>query len=266
MTIHFIAGLPRAGSTLLAALLRQNPRFEASIQSPIGYAVDALLPAFSGQNEAAVFYDDATRVRSLRGLFTAYYADNHGVVFDTNRRWCTHAALLKELYPESKIICMLRPPAHVVDSIERMVQKNPLQMSAIFGSCVTANVYARAHALMQRTGLVGYAFEAFRELFYGPNRDMMLPIEYAELAQHPARVMAWLHEQLHEEPFAYDFKNVEPIPGAAEFDQSINTPGLHDLKREVVYSPRNSILPPDLYKSLPKPFWRDVKTSATTGR
>ncbi|MBU0835751.1 MAG: sulfotransferase, partial [Gammaproteobacteria bacterium] len=26
---HFISGLPRSGSTLLAALLRQNPRFHA---------------------------------------------------------------------------------------------------------------------------------------------------------------------------------------------------------------------------------------------
>jgi sulfotransferase len=25
--IHFISGLPRSGSTLLAAILRQNPRF-----------------------------------------------------------------------------------------------------------------------------------------------------------------------------------------------------------------------------------------------
>ena len=27
--LHFISGLPRSGSTLLAALLRQNPRFSA---------------------------------------------------------------------------------------------------------------------------------------------------------------------------------------------------------------------------------------------
>jgi hypothetical protein len=28
--IHFISGLPRSGSTLLAALPRQNPRFHAA--------------------------------------------------------------------------------------------------------------------------------------------------------------------------------------------------------------------------------------------
>ena len=33
---HFISGLPRASSTLLAALLRQNTRFHASVTSGLG--------------------------------------------------------------------------------------------------------------------------------------------------------------------------------------------------------------------------------------
>ncbi|MGA8585530.1 MAG: sulfotransferase [Roseiarcus sp.] len=32
--LHFISGLPRSGSTLLAALLRQNPRISAGMSSP----------------------------------------------------------------------------------------------------------------------------------------------------------------------------------------------------------------------------------------
>lgn len=30
---HFISGLPRSGSTLLAGILRQNPRFHAAMNS-----------------------------------------------------------------------------------------------------------------------------------------------------------------------------------------------------------------------------------------
>ena len=41
--IHFISGLPRAGSTLLAALLRQNPRFSAGMTSPVGRSAFAML-------------------------------------------------------------------------------------------------------------------------------------------------------------------------------------------------------------------------------
>jgi len=34
-TFHFISGLPRSGSTLLSAILRQNPRFYAGMTSPV---------------------------------------------------------------------------------------------------------------------------------------------------------------------------------------------------------------------------------------
>ena len=41
--IHFISGLPRSGSTLLAALLRQNPRFQAGMSGPLAGLFGALL-------------------------------------------------------------------------------------------------------------------------------------------------------------------------------------------------------------------------------
>jgi sulfotransferase len=32
---HFISGRPRSGSTLLSAILSQNPRFNAGVSSPL---------------------------------------------------------------------------------------------------------------------------------------------------------------------------------------------------------------------------------------
>ena len=45
--IHFISGLPRSGSGLLAAILQQNPRLTASFQSPIGQVVTAAVKHMS---------------------------------------------------------------------------------------------------------------------------------------------------------------------------------------------------------------------------
>jgi sulfotransferase len=41
--IHFISGLPRSGSTLLAALLLQNPTLHAGITSGVGSLVGTIL-------------------------------------------------------------------------------------------------------------------------------------------------------------------------------------------------------------------------------
>lgn len=71
-TFHFIAGLPRSGSTLLAALLRQNPRFHASMSSPLARMTSALLVEMTGEDGPLVPQDKRRRV--LHGLFDAYYA------------------------------------------------------------------------------------------------------------------------------------------------------------------------------------------------
>jgi sulfotransferase len=57
--IHFISGLPRCGSALVAALLLQNPSLHAGITSAVGSFVGTMLHEVSQGNEAAVMIDDA---------------------------------------------------------------------------------------------------------------------------------------------------------------------------------------------------------------
>ena len=41
--LHFISGLPRSGSTLLAGILRQNPQFHAAMSSPVAPMMNGAL-------------------------------------------------------------------------------------------------------------------------------------------------------------------------------------------------------------------------------
>ena len=99
--IHFISGLPRSGSTLLAALLRQNPRFHAGMTSPVGALYMALEGALSRRNEAAVFIEAEQRREVLRGVFEAYYRaiGSERTVLNTNRVWCAKLPALSQLFP-----------------------------------------------------------------------------------------------------------------------------------------------------------------------
>src|SRR5688500_15568304 len=105
MSLHFISGLPRSGSTLLSALLMQNPRFHAGISSPVNMIFTSMQRALSGANEAVSFVDDGQRERLLRGVFEAYYHEllDHKVVFDTGRIWCSKLHVLLKLFPQSKV-------------------------------------------------------------------------------------------------------------------------------------------------------------------
>lgn len=125
--VHFISGLPRSGSTLLAGILRQNPDFQAAMSSPVAALMNATLEQTGAGNEFAPFFDEARRKVLCRALFDAYYKRESGkrVIFDTNRVWTARLHQLVELFDDFKVICRVRNPAWVMDSFERIYRKNP---------------------------------------------------------------------------------------------------------------------------------------------
>jgi len=255
--IHFISGLPRSGSTLLAAILRQNPRFHAAMTSPVGSMYMALEGTMSRRNEAAVFLQEEHRRDVLRGLFASYYrtVQNDKLVFDTNRAWCTKLPALTQLFPEARIICCVRDLPWIMDSIERLVRKNAFELSGMFGFEPGNTVYTRINRVASSDGMVGYALDALKEGFFGEQASKMVLLEYEALTRAPASAIEHLYALLGEPLYAHDFDNVEYE--ADDFDIGIGTPGLHTVRRKVEWVDRQSVLPPELFQRFRNDmFWR----------
>lgn len=255
--LHFISGLPRSGSTLLAALLRQNPRFEAGMSGPLAGLFGALVGQMSARNEYSVFIDDAKRERVLRGLFDTFYADCQAeVIFDTSRGWCGWMPAIAKLFPDAKVIACVRDVSWVVDSIERLVQRNVFSPSSIFGYTPGGTVYTRANAVVAADGLVGGPYDALKQACYGAQRNRLLVMQYETLTSDPTATMRAIYDFLGEPLFAHDFGNV--AYDVAEFDDRAGTPGLHTVRGTVKAEPRETLLPPDLFKRFANDaFWRD---------
>ena len=255
--LHFISGLPRSGSTLLAALLRQNPRFHAGMTSPVGALYMALEGALSRRNEAAVFIDETNREGVLRGLFESYYRRLlHGkLVFDTNRAWCAKLPALTRLFPEARVICCVRAIPWIMDSVERLVRRNAFELSGMFGYEAGGTVFTRVNRLAAGDGMVGFALDALKEGFYGEQANRLILVEYQALTRAPGETMRLLYDQLGEPHFAHDFEHVEYEADA--FDLALGTPGLHQVRRRVEWVERDSVLPPELFNRFQNDaFWR----------
>jgi sulfotransferase len=255
--IHFISGLPRSGSTLLAGILRQNPRFHAGMTSPVGAMYMALETAMSRRNETAVFIEDTQRRAVLKGLFSNYYEQIHrgNVVFDTNRAWCTKLPALAQLFPAARIICCVRDIGWIIDSIERLVRRNAFELSGIFGFEPGGTVYTRVNRLASSDGLVGYALDALREGFFGEEAPRMILVEYQALTRAPGETLRHLYAMLGEPYFEHDFGNVEYQ--ADDFDLALGARGLHTVRRRVEWVERQSVLPPGLFERFAGDmFWR----------
>lgn len=83
---HFTSGLPRSGSTLLAGILRQNPRFHAAMSSPVAGLVIGALEQMGAASESYSFFDKAKRKSVFRPLFNVYCEDKstQQIIFATN--------------------------------------------------------------------------------------------------------------------------------------------------------------------------------------
>jgi sulfotransferase len=256
-TIHLISGLPRSGSTLLCAILRQNKRFAAAMTSPTFSLVNALLPKMSEGKEFAVFFDDERRRTILRGVFDAYYAGvaPGQVVFDTNRIWTGKAALLADLYPEARIICCVREVGWIIDSIEKMLRRNPLQLSRMFNFQPGSSIYGRVEILMNsENGLIGTAWSCLREAWFSEYAKRLLVINYDKLVREPPVMMRRLYEELKEPHFQHDFNHV--VYDEPDFDAALGMPGLHRVREKVEYQKREPCIPPDIFaKYADTQFW-----------
>lgn len=265
---HFISGLPRSGSTLLSALLLQNPRFHAGMTSPVGALFDGMLSQFSAGSEFAPVVDAATRRRLLRGLFDSYYAEQLAasaptqVVFDTNRMWCAKLPALLDLFPDAKVIACVRNVAWVMDSMERLFRANPYEKTRLFNDEAERNtVFSRVETLAQRNRLVGFSWSAVKEAYYGAQAGSLLVVEYELFAQAPMKVLKLIYEFIGEPWFEHDIEHVSY--DAPAFDAALGLAGLHRVRPKVAVEPRRTILPPDLFDQYSKlSFWRDPAGSA----
>jgi sulfotransferase len=260
---HFISGLPRSGSTLLAAILRQNPRFHAGMTSPVGSLFTGMLNQLGAGSEFGPVVTTGQRRRLARGLFDSYYADQMGkdIIFDTNRMWSAQMPALMDMFPGAKVIACVRNVAWVMDSIERRYRANPFEITRLFDNDTERNtVYSRVDTLAQRNRLVGYPWTALKEAFYGEHATSLLLVDYELLAQAPQQVLPLVYQFLDEPPFKHDFEQVHY--DAPEFDDALGLHGLHKVRPRVGIERRETILPPDLFAQYSKlSFWQDQSNS-----
>ena len=261
-TFHFISGLPRSGSTLLSAILRQNPRFHAGVTSPLAALSASIQAQVSAGSEWAAQVDVEQRRRLLRGLFASYYADvPQPVIFDTNRTWTARLPALLDLFPTAKVISCVRNVGWVMDSIERLYRANPFENSRLFsGDAERSTVFARVETLAQRNRLVGLAWSGLKEAFYSEQGHAMLVVDYDILTQRPQDVLPLIYRFIGEAPFEHDFERI--AFDTPEYDEGLGLKGLHKVRSRVSFEARRTILPPDLFEQYAKlSFWHDTTNS-----
>ena len=253
---HFITGLPRSGTTLLSTILNQNPKFQASISGPLARFTRAVIEQSSAMGGYRLQCPVDKRKKIIHGMFDNYYDDsNKEVIFDTNRGWTLLTPMIKDLYPNSKMIICVRDLVWILDSFEKLYRQNPYDKSQIYPAEYATNVYSRCDYLMREDATIGFAYMGLKQAITSAETDMIMLVEYEQLCKNPQGMMKAIYNFIGEPYYQHDFNDV--AVSYDEFDADVNVPGLHTTRQKIEWIPRNTILPPDIiHKFSELEVWR----------
>lgn len=236
-TFHFIAGLPRSGSTLLCNILNQNPRFHAT---PTSGVISLLLNIRNNWNKIAAFAaarNEPAKLRIMRSILHSFYSDiDKPVIFDKNRGWSSHFEMLDTIQGHNvKMLVTVRDVRDVLASFEKLWRKesrtgqtpqeksHPEEFKTIVGRC---------QVLMKSNQPVGDSYNRMKDSFLRGYKDRMHIIEFEKLTSNPEKTMRSVYEFLGEEYFDHDFQNVEQTTHEDDYFHGFSD--LHTIRKEVL--------------------------------
>jgi sulfotransferase len=270
-TLHYIAGLPRSGSTLLSALLNQNPRFYSGPSSPV-IGIMMQMQADLSQNELYLAYPKPQQATELvASVASHYYSDvNNPVVFDKNRSWPNNIGMIFGFLNDNpKILCPVRDVSEILTSFITMHRRNPYEVGGrinfIDEMLIKSNIPLtddnRCQFLAGPNGILGQSYNGMKQLVVEGKQRFMHFIEYNDLVNNPKETMKQIYDFLEEPYFEHDFENIENIHRENDAP-TYGFADMHDVRKKLssVSTDPSTVLSPGIMQSCENTaFWHNLK-------
>ena len=233
--MHFISGLPRAGSTLLENILAQNPRFNATATSGIMDIMFGVRNSWNNLVEFKAAPNDEGLLRVLQGILNSYH-NSDKITFDKSRGWLSQLEMAEEvLGRKAKVLVPVRDMRDVVASFEMLWRKNApyrqlAQESNDYFNWQTQQ--GRVNAWLSNTQPVGLAYNRIKDAVHRGFADRMLFVQFDDLTTNPEQTMRAIYSFLGEEYYeGHNFDHVEQV--TSENDEVHGIKGLHTIRNKV---------------------------------
>jgi sulfotransferase len=267
---YFMAGLPRSGSTMLSAILNQNPRFYSGPSSPVVPTMLALEQSLSRDELFLAFPKVEFGKKLIGSVIDEYYADtDKPVVFEKNRSWVNRMNYISGYFgiEHPKIIYPVRDVSEILTSFISMIRRNPgivnERLNFIDQSLVQQGIPLNDEnrcRLIAGGGILGQSFDGLKKALAEGYRANIHFVEYKDLVNKPKETMEKIYSFLGESYYHHDFKNLKNVH--QENDAQIY--GFEDMHavRETVKSTAQSpedILPLSILNLCRgAEFWREI--------
>ena len=224
MTMFFISGLPRTGSTLLSAILDQNPKIHAEGNSAMCQIMWDMQMSCetSSREQLQANYRLDTQEDLIRAIPAIYYKKtNADYIVDKCRSWTLppNMQMLKRYVTNSpKVLVLTRPVGEIVESFVRLREANGWS-----GDLESDLLTPDSEPIMRSLNGVEWAKKN--------NTGEFLFIEYADLVDSPFEVINSVYDFFDIEFFNHNFDDV--INNYPENDAVYNLLGQHVVRNKV---------------------------------
>ena len=216
--MFLLSGLPRSGTTLLSALLNQNPDIYVTTTSPFIEILWRNHLIWEEENTVGTQNIQEAKIPFLRKLTDAYYSEltDKPIIIDKRRHWqsVTNIELYEKVYGElPKIICPVRSVDEIIASYIKIYKKNKLE----FG-------YEE-----DWEGKFELAYRQLKDCFESGYKDYLLLIEYDDLIDDTANTLGRIYKFMELPEYGHNLNYV--FSSEPEANYGIN--GLHDISHTI---------------------------------
>lgn len=255
--IYFLSGLPRSGSTLLAAILNQHPQVHATSTSGLLDMMLGTLRAWHDSMATRATVDKSAAEdeirRILRSMPQVKYANiTKPIVLDKARGWAagSNMDVMAGVFDHRpKIVTTVRSIQDCAASFVRVAKPDNLDHFLVHDELI-------GH-LKQTYQLLQSGFAQAPECF--------LFVEYDDLVVDPNTQIKRVHEFLGLDEFdGYDFDHIDGSKLRERDEEVWMVPGLHDIRPKLArqHDERSQdVLQHRYFDFVQRRFWRDEQVA-----
>ena len=265
----FLSGLPRSGSTLLGAILNQNPRVFVTPTSPLMDILYITEKGWAQIPQSKTWHDPRLLSNVYHGIVHSIFRHIEApIIIDKHRAWPRNINGIRQVFLESpKIICTVRDISEILASFLILVRKARQEGKSNF---CDERLKSRNLSLTDENFCRSMAEHLFNDTYlsvkigYDQAPACIHFVEYRDLLTEPALCLQRIYRFLNLPDFSHRFDRIEnPIE---EHDEFWGLDGLHRIRGVLKKTspPASEVLGPSLHALFHEKgfeFWRKAMQS-----
>ncbi len=238
-TYYFMAGLPRAGSTLLKSIIDQNPDIYAGPLSPVIELIYYTQYYFHDSEAYLADPKPKSAFNVVKSIPNNYNCDiKKPIIIEHNRAWVNNIERIKKYMniASPKIICTVRDVLEVLTSFITMIHRNSDEISYIDIQLNRDNIPItddnRCDFLMsEENGIVGQALFAQEQAFMRGETEHLLMVEYNDIVDNTEETMRRIYKFLELDYYPHYFNNIQN--NHREIDKQWGMKDMHEVRSTI---------------------------------